>query len=50
MNQTNLLTKYPDLVAKCREWDCSYSEAIERIESEKRGKDRLTFYQEEEGE
>ena len=46
MNHTNLLSKYPDLIDKCRQWDCSYSEAIERIESQKQGKDRLIYYQE----
>ena len=36
MTYKNLLDEYPDLIEKCREWDCSYQEAISRIESDKK--------------
>ena len=35
MTHKDLLKDYPELIEKCREWDCSYQEAISRIESEK---------------
>jgi len=33
INSKNLLKEFPDLIEKCRLWDCGYSEAISRIES-----------------
>lgn len=35
MDSVNLLQKYPNLIEKCREFDCSYKEAIRRIEEAK---------------
>lgn len=36
MKKTDLLEKYPNLLDKCKEWDCSFTEAIEKIEDLKR--------------
>lgn len=36
----DLKQKYPDIIDKCREWDCGYSEAIKRIED----KNKLNKY------
>lgn len=43
MEIENLLKKYPNLIEKCREWDCCYSEAIERIEEMKRNQSLERF-------
>lgn len=32
MNTTDLLKKYPNLIEKCREWDCGFEEAIKRLD------------------
>jgi len=40
---TNLLKLYPDLIEKCRLWDCSFSEAISKIESQKQKEGLLKY-------
>ncbi len=35
MKKTNLLEKYPNLKDKAKEWGCSFTEAIARIEKER---------------
>jgi len=44
MIKTNLLEKYPDLIDKCRQWDCSFSEGIKKLEEENKDKGKLTSY------
>lgn len=43
MKSNNLLLKYPDLIEKCRLWDCSYEEAIEKIKEKENKKGLLRF-------
>jgi hypothetical protein len=31
MKSINLLKQHPNLIEKCREWDCGYAEALVRL-------------------
>lgn len=42
----DLLQDYPRLIERCREWQCSYSEAIIRIEAEREKRGLLRFINE----
>lgn len=43
MIEVDLLAKYPDLIDKCRAWDCGFAEAIAKLEQEKHEASLLRF-------
>lgn len=44
MDLKNLLKKYPNLITKCREWDCSYDEAVKKLDSQKKKGTLLEYF------